>query len=389
LDFSLNEDQLMLRDNMRKFCKKVLTPEYVAWLDENTDFVPDDLWQKFLDLGFFGICIPEEYGGAGMSFTDFVLVGEEIATASWTTAMCVMGPVSFGSHIIMQMGTKEQKDFFLPKIVKGELKFSLAMTEPGGGTDIINALKSTAVKKGDKWVINGQKVFITAGHVSDYHLVVALTDDSKTNKRHKCISCFLVDAKNTPGITVRLIKKVGGHGCGTTEIFYDNVEIPESALLGELNNGFMTLLEVMNPERIVTALFSLGIAKAAYQAAHQYSLERYAFGKPIGQFMAVQHYLADMMIEIENATNLIYKSCWLMEQELPYNKEAVMAKIVACKASEIAAIKGSEIFGGYGFCMEYEMQRHFRDYRQMQFSPINDEMAKNMLAGWSGLPKSY
>lgn len=389
MDLGFTEEQNMLRKNIRDFCKKELTKEYVAWLDENTNFIPDDLWQKFNDIGFFGIFIPEEYGGSGGSFTDFIIAGEEIATASWTTAMCVMGPVTFGSHIIMKIGSKEQKDFFLPKIVNGELKFSFATTEPGGGTDLINALKTTAVKKGDKWVINGQKVFITAGHVADYHLVLALTDDPKTKKRHNCMSCFLVDAKNTPGITVNLIKKLGGHGCGTTEIFYDNVEVPESALLGELNNGFKTLLEVANPERIVTALFSLGIAKAAYQAAHEYALQRYAFGKPIGQFMVLQHYFADMLIEIENATNLIYKCCWMEENGHPYEKEVLMAKLVAGRASEIAAIKGMEILGGYGFCMEYELQRHFRDYKQMIFSPISEEMAKNMLARWSGLPKSY
>jgi len=388
MDFSFTEDQLAIRRTFDDFCKKELTPEYVKWLDENTTFIPDDLWKKFGDMGFYGIMTPEEYGGTGGSYTDYVIAVETIAKYSWTVAMCVSLPIIFGSHVIERMGTKEQKEFFMPKSCAGDLVFALALTEPGGGTDIINALRATAVKKGDKYIINGQKVFITGAHVADYHLVIALTGDTKVNKRHNCISCFMVDAK-TPGITVNPIAKVGGHGCGTNEIFYDNVEVPESCMVGELNTGFMNLVNVLNPERITTGVYSLGIAKAAYKAAHKYSLERCAFGKPIGQFMTIQNYLVDMQIEIENAENLLWKACWLYEKGLPYNREAAMFKLVACKASEIAAIKGSEIFGGYGFCMEYEMQRHFRDYRQMQFSPISDEMAKNMLAIWSGLPKAY
>ncbi|NMB01709.1 MAG: acyl-CoA/acyl-ACP dehydrogenase [Firmicutes bacterium] len=385
MEFLFTEEQLMLRDSVRKFCTNELTKEYVRWMDENVNFPPDDLWKKIVDLGLMGLAIPEEYGGAGLGIVDMVIASEEIATASSAVAIAI-GAASFGTKPILEMGTEEQKNFFLPKIAAGECKFCMALTEPAGGTDILGAIKSTAVKKGDKFILNGQKVFITGAHVADYIMAIAITDPAA--KRHKGLSIFIVDAKS-PGITIRPIKKLGIHACGTTEIFFDNVEVPKENLLGQLNNGWIQLLMVLNPERIVTAVLSLGIAKAALQDAIEYSLQRQAFGVPIAKFQILQHYMADMAVEIENARNIIYKSAFLCEKGMPYHMEASIAKIVAGRASEIAAIKGMEILGGYGYAMEYDMQRYFRDYKQMIFSPISEEMAKNMIAQWIGLPKSY
>lgn len=385
MDFLFTDEQQMLRDNIKRFCEKELTREYVRWMDENVDFPPDDLWKKMSDMGLMGLAIPEEYGGAGLGIVDMVIASEELSTASSAVAIA-LGAASFGTKPIIEMGTRAQKEFYLPKLAAGEIKFCMALTEPAGGTDILGAIKSTATKKGDKWVLNGQKVFITAAHVADYIMTIAITDPKA--KRHKGLSIFIVDAKS-PGIEIRPIKKLGIHACGTNEIFFDNVEIPEENLLGQLNNGWLQLLMVLNPERIVTSVLSLGIAKAALRDALEYSLQREAFGVPIGKFQILQHYMTDMAIEIENARNIIYKAAYLCEKGMPYHMEASIAKIVAGKASEIAVIKGMEILGGYGYCMEYDMQRYFRDYKQMIFSPISEEMAKNMIAQWIGLPKSY
>jgi acyl-CoA dehydrogenase len=387
MDFNFTEEQLLLRDTIRDFCKKELTKEYVRWLDENATFIPKELWDKIGALGYYGMRIPKEYGGAGMTMTDYVVACEELATASVAVAFCAGLSQEFGGAVISKLGNSKQKSFFLPKIAAGELIFCMALTEPAGGTDILGALKTTAIKQGDSFILNGQKVFITGAHVADYMLVIAITDP-KAAKRSRALSIFIIDAK-TPGITVVPIRKLGVHACGANEIFLDNVSVPEENVLGELNKGWYHLLEILNPERITTSVFSLGIAKAAYQDALDYSQQRYAFGKPIGQFQIIQHYLVDMAIAIENARNLIYKCCWLDEKGLPYHVEATMAKIVACYASEIAAIKGMEIFGGWGYAMEYDMQRYFRDYKQMAFAPISDEMAKNMLGEWMGLPRSF
>jgi acyl-CoA dehydrogenase len=387
MDFNFTEEQLLLGDTIRNFCKKELTKQYVRWLDENVTFIPQELWDKIAELGYFGLRIPKEYGGAGMTFTDYIVACEELATASTAAAFCAGLSQDFGGDIISQLGTSKQKKDLLPRIAAGKLKFCLALTEPAGGTDILGALKTTALKNGDCFILNGQKVFITGAHVADYMLVVAITD-LKAEKRSRALSIFIVDAK-MPGITVAPIRKLGIHACGANEIFLDNVSVPEENVLGELNKGWSHLTEILNPERIITSTFSLGIAKAAYQDAMDYSLQRYAFGKPIGQFQIIQHYLVDMAIAIENARNLIYKCCWLYEQGKPVHVESTMAKIVAGYASEIAAIKGLEIFGGWGYSMEYDMQRYFRDYKQMIFAPIADEMAKNMLGEWMGLPRSF
>jgi acyl-CoA dehydrogenase len=387
MDFSFTEEQLLLRNTIRDFCKKELTKEYVRWLDENTSFIPQELWDKVGELGYFSFRIPKEYGGAGMTFTDYIVACEELATASTAVAFCCGMSQDFGGDIIAKIGTSEQKKSLLPEIAAGKLKFCLALTEPAGGTDILGALKTTAEKQGDHFILNGQKVFITGAHVADYMLVIAITDP-KAAKRSRALTILIVDAK-TPGVNIVPIRKLGVHACGTNEIFLDNVSVPEENVLGELNKGWYHLLDIMNPERVVTSTFSLGIAKAAYQDALDYSQQRYAFGKPIGQFQIIQHYLVDMTIAIENARNLIYKCCWLHEQGQPYHVESSMAKIVAGYASEIAAIKGLEIFGGWGYTMEYDMQRYFRDYKQMIFAPIADEMAKNMIGEWMGLPRSF
>jgi alkylation response protein AidB-like acyl-CoA dehydrogenase len=314
------------------------------------------------------------------------IVTEELATASVAVAIG-MGIVFIGgTRPLSEFGSEEQKKRYLPDIVSGEKKWSFALTEPAGGTDILGAIGTTARRDGDEYVINGSKIFISAAHVADYILTVAITDPQA--KRKNGLSVFIVDAKSE-GVSVSLIPKLGIHACGTCEVHYEDVRVPAENLVGTENAGWYQLLTTLNPERIATSTLSLGIAKAAFEDALQYSKERTAFGKPIGQFQILQNYLSDIAIEIENARNLIYKCAWLCDSGQRYDVEATMAKIVACRASEKAALWGMEILGGYGYTMEYDMQRHFRDYKQMMFSPISDEMSKNYIAQSFGLPRSY
>jgi len=294
--------------------------------------------------------------------------------------------VGFGSKMISVLGTREQKARYLPKLAQGELKFALGLTEPGGGTDILGAIQTKAEDKGDHWLLNGRKMFISCAHVADYIITIAITNPEV--KRHKGLSIFLTPHPS-PGLETRLIPKLGCHACGTNEVYYDDVRIPKENLLGTLHNGWNELLITLNPERIATAMMSLGLAKAAFRDAIEYAKVRVAFGKPIASFQILQHYLADIAIEIEAARNLIYKCAWLADAGKPMHLEASMAKVIAGRASEKAAIWGMEILGGYGYTMEYDMQRYFRDYKQMVFSPISDEMAKNMIMQFMGLPKSW
>lgn len=384
LDFT--PEQEMIRDTYRRFCEKELTPEYVRWYDENCDYLPQDMYDKFATLGTQGLTIPEAYGGQGLGMTEFAIVLEEISRKSVAAAFCVGCGLAFGARPLLDMGSEALKNKHLPRIARGEEKWSLALTEPAGGTDILGAISTTAVRKGDRYVVNGAKQWITGAHVADYFTAVVITDPSAPRK--KGLSVLVIDAKS-PGVTVRPIQKLGIHGCGTNAVFFDNVEVPVENLLGTEHNGWYELLKTLNPERITTSVFSLGVAQAAFDYALAYSKDRKAFGRPIGGFQILQHYLADVAIEIELSRNLIYRCAWLADQGRPYHIEVAMAKVAACRASELAARHGMEILGGYGYAMEYDMQRHFRDYKQMMFSPISDEMARNQIAESFGLPRSF
>ncbi len=386
MDFNFSEEQEMLRKTIQKFCRQELTKEKVRWMDENCDFIPDEIWNGLVDLGIFGLPIPEQYGGLGRGHTDLMIVMEELATVSVSVALCAGTTLSFGVTPIVHLGTAEQKEQHLPRIAAGSEKWAMALTEPDGGTDILGAIRTRAEDKGDHWLINGRKIFITGAHEADYIMTVAITDPEA--KRSQGLSVFIVPRK-TPGLETGLIPKLGCHACGANFVYYDDVRIPKENLLGKLNEGWWGLLNVLNPERIGTAVLSLGIARAAFRDAFEYAKGRNAFGGPIARFQILQHYLADIAIEIENAQNLVYKCAWLADQGKPMHIEACMAKIVAARASEKAATWGMEILGGYGYTMEYDMQRYFRDYKQMAFAPISDEMAKNMIMQFMGYPKSW
>jgi alkylation response protein AidB-like acyl-CoA dehydrogenase len=378
MNFSFTDEQNMLRDTYRKFCQKEITPEYVRWLDENCNWLPKDMIRKLADLGTLAITVPEEYGGYGLGYTEYCIAMEELCRAGVAVAFGIGIAQAFGTTPLLSLGSEEQKRKHLPNICSGEESWSMALTEPAGGTDILGAIRTTAVKKGDKYIINGSKIFISGAHVADYLLIIAITD--KNAERKNGLSIIIADAK-TPGININLIKKISIKSAGATEIGFDNVEVPVENLLGEENKGWYGLLHTLNPERIGTSIFSLGIAQAAFDYALNYAKEREAFGRPIGSFQILQHYLADIAIEVENARNLIYKCAWLYDTGQRFDVEATMAKIVACRASELAVRHGMEILGGYGITMEYDMQRHFRDYKQM--------MSKNYIAQSYGLPKSY
>jgi len=400
----------VVRSSIKKFCDKELTREYVRWMDENVDFPPEELWRKFVDFGYFARGIPEEYGGSGPveNIYESLILQEEIAAASVAVMLAIGAAHGFGTGFISALGNEEQRREFLPKFARGEVKMCMALTEPGGGTDILGSLRTTAEEDGNYYVLNGQKVFITAAHVADYIITFAITD-KKPARRSEAWSIFLVPA-DSPGLMVRKIPKLGIHACACNEIFYEDVRVHKDFMIGRKNHGYRFLLGggggvsdggageqaarraaagMLNAERVATSLLSLGIAKAAYADAFKYALERQAFGKPIGQFQIIQNYLVEMAIEIENARNLIYSTAALSLLGKPSMVQAQMSKVVAARASETCAIKGMEILGGYGFTMEYDMQRHFRDYKQMVFAPITDEMAVNVIARMLGLPKSY
>jgi alkylation response protein AidB-like acyl-CoA dehydrogenase len=339
------------------------------------------------DLGFIGIAVPEEYGGVGYGEIECCIIMEELAKACCAVAIALPITVLAGARVINVLGTEEQKQEYLPRISSGDLKWALGVTEPAGGTDILGALSTSAVPEGDEYVINGQKIFISGAHVADYIITLVITDPG-AEKKARGLSVLIVDTKS-PGLTINMIPKLGNHACGTCEIVYEDVRVPKKNLLGTLNRGWYDLLSILNPERYIVAAMSIGVSMAVLEDAIAYSQERTAFGKPLGEFMAVQHMIAEMAVDIELARNLLYKCAWLCEQGKPYHIEAMMLKYFASDRAPIHALNGMEILGGYGYCMEYDMQRYLRDSKQMPFSPINNESCKNMIAESFGLPKSY
>jgi alkylation response protein AidB-like acyl-CoA dehydrogenase len=386
MDFSFTKEQEMIKKEMARFCKKELSKEYVQWMDETVDFPPQELWDKFSDIGFFRSNIPEEYGGDGLCLLDQVLAFEQICKASMSVALALFATFGFGKPFISELGTTEMKREYLPLIGDGKLKLCVALTEPAGGTDILGSLSSFAREKSDRWVINGEKVFITAAHASDYMVTICKTEEDQ--KPSKSLSIFLVPS-NSKGITISKIPKISCHHCDSVGINFKDVEIPKENILGARGNGWYEMVRILNPERIFVALMGVGVMAAAYEDAFAYAKQRHAFGGPIARFQILQKYLADIYVNLENARNLTYKAAWLCDNKKPYHMEAAMAKLVAAEGAMNAGIYGAEILGGYGICKEYPMQRYLRDALQMQFSPISNEMCRNMIMQFQGFPKSW
>jgi butyryl-CoA dehydrogenase len=303
-----------------------------------------------------------------------------------SVALAVGTTFGFGARFIAEMGSKEQKEKYLPPLADGKLKTCMALTEPAGGTDILGALSTFAEEKEDRWVINGEKVFITSAHAADFMITVCKTETDA--KPAKSLSVFLVPS-DSKGISITRIPKISCHHCDSVGITFTNVEIPHNNLLGTRGNGWYEMLTVLNPERIGCAMMGVGLIAACYEDAFAYAMQRQAFGGPIGRFQILQHYLADMYINLENSRNLTYKAAWLCDNGKPYHLESTMAKLVASEGALHAGRFGAEIMGGYGICSEYPMQRYLRDAYQIQFSPISNEMSKNMLMQFQGMPKSW
>ena len=386
MDFTLTEDQLLIQQTFQQFCAKELNYAYVHWMDEHVDFPPDDLWQKLTDIGALSGPVPVEYGGQGLGLVDYMVAYEQLCKASMSVALAVGVTSGFGVRFLNELGTSEQKKAFLPLIAQGKFRTCMALTEPGGGTDILGALSTFAEDKGDRWLINGQKVFITGAHVADCLFTICKTE--REAKRSMSWTTIMVP-RETPGVTIRRIGKISCHHCESVEVFYDNVEVPKANTIGTRGNAFHEIMTVLNPERIGVAMMGVGIIAAIYEQCFKYVQERNAFGGPISRFQILQNYMADMYINLENARNLTYKAAWLCDHGKPYHLEATMAKLVAAEGARHAGTFGAEIFGGYGICNDYPVSMFLRDAYQIQFSPISNEMSRNMLMQFQGLPKSW
>jgi acyl-CoA dehydrogenase len=387
MEFELNEERRMLVETLRKFISQECSSEYARKIDEEETF-PHELYGKMAELGFMSLPFPTEYGGLDGNVIDEVLIIEELSKASAAIGLTYFLSTCFGGKSIEFFGTEEQKHTYLPKLFSGEMMFSLALTEAGGGTDILGSLKTTAVKKGNHYVVNGQKTFITGAHVSDYLITVVRTG-KESQKKSGGLSVLMIDTK-TPGVDIRRLSKLGIRATGTNEIFFTDVEVPAENLVGmEENKGWYQIVDTLNNERVSLAALSIGIGQAAFDYALNYAKEREAFSRPIGQFQSIQNYLAETATELEMVRLLTYKAAWLQSQNKRCGKETAMAKLAASEVGFRATLRGMRIMAGYGYMMEYDMQRFFRDAELFLVTPITNEMTKNFIAMELGLPRSY
>jgi acyl-CoA dehydrogenase len=385
-NFALTGDQQDFREFLHDFVDKKLPKDYCREAEARHDF-PEDIWQALADADLFGVGLDEEWGGQGGGIMEQVIVAEELSR-NMAGLVWMWGVTAFaGIKAIGHYGTPEQKARFLPDVAKGKVRFSISLTEPDGGTDVLGAMRTNAKKTEGGWILNGAKIWSTMAHVADMLLVVARTDPSP-DKPSRGITVFLVDAK-AKGVTATPIDKLGMRSLGSCEVAYEDVFVPDENVLGEVGAGWRLLSETLNAERIMVAAQCCGATQGILDDMVKYALERHAFGKPIGQFQAVQHMISNAFIGLETSKLLTYKAAWLQANDRPNGMEATLAKVVASEQVFKAADDGIQILGGYGYSMEYDMQRYWRDMRLYRIAPINNEMGRNFIAEQLGLPRSF
>lgn len=368
MDFHFNEEQHMMRRMVRDFAEKEIAP-FIPVMEETEQF-PRHIVKKMGEMGLMGIPVPEEWGGVGADFVSYILAINEISKVSATLGVILSVHTSVGTNPILYFGTEEQKQAYVAKLATGEFLGAFALTEPHAGSDA-SSIRTTAVRKDDAYVLNGNKVFITNGGEANTYIAFAVTDQGKGAKG---ISAFIVE-KDTPGLVVgKKEKKMGLHGSNTTELIFDNAIVPTANLLGQEGEGFAIAMANLDKGRIGIAAQALGIAEAALQYATEYARERKQFGQPIGKIQAVGFKLADMATKVEAARLLVYRAAWLCSQGLPCTKEASMAKLFASDAAMKLATEAVQIFGGYGYTREYPVERLFRDAKITQIYEGTNEI---------------
>ena len=355
----LTDEHKMLRDAARDFAQKEIAP-IAAEFDESGDF-PHSSIKKMGELGFMGIEIPEQYGGAGMDSLAYVLALEEICKVDASHGVIMSVNNSLYCHGILKFGTEEQKKKFLTPIASGKAIGAYSLTEPQSGSDA-GTMSSRAIRDGDFYILNGRKSWVTSGPVADYFVVFMMTDP---DKKQKGVSAFLVPG-NTPGLTRgKKEPKLGIRASATSELIFENCRVPAENLLGKEGEGFKIAMTVLDAGRIGIATQALGIAEAAYEAARQYAGQREAFGQPIGQFQGTGFKLADMKTRIEASRLLIYNAALAKEKSKQsggrYSLEASMAKLFASETAMYVTHQAVQIHGGMGYSKELPIERYFRD----------------------------
>lgn len=374
--YLLTEDQLSIKEMAKTFADEQVAP-VTTELDQKHLF-PEDLVKQCGEMGFLGICIPEEYGGAGLDSLSHCLVMEEIGRHSSSLASIIDAHTSLGCMPMLFAGTEEQKQKYLIPAATGETLVSFALTEPQAGSDS-GATKTTAVLDGDEWVINGSKAFITNIGYSKTFVVACKTDPEAKGSRG--ISIFIVE-EGTPGFEIgKSEMKMSNRSSYSGPLFFTDCRIPKENLLGELNRGFPVIMQGIDEGRLAISAVALGMAQGVLERATKYAKERVAFGKPISKYQGISFKLADMATKIELTRNMLYNVCRMRDNGLPYSQEAAMIKLYSSEMCVEVCEEGVQILGGYGLCEEYEIERFYRDAKLLTIGEGTSEICRMIISG--------
>ncbi|HSN25501.1 MAG TPA: acyl-CoA dehydrogenase [Kofleriaceae bacterium] len=376
MDFQPTEDQLAVQNTAREFAQAEVLPK-AAEIDREHRH-PAELVKRMAELGFLGIAVPEQWGGAGMDHVSYALAMEEISRACASTGVIMSVNNSLVCDPINRFGTDAQKEKWLKPLAQGQLLGCFALSEPEAGSDAA-AQKTTAEKSGDGWVINGTKNWITNGPVADVCVLFTMNDKAAG---HKGITAFILPMKTKGVRTGTPDDKLGIRGSKSSQIFLDDVKLPADALLGEVGGGFKVAMSTLDGGRIGIAAQALGIARAALEDALAYAQQRRTMGKPIVQHQAISFKLADMATEIDAARLLTLRAAWLKDHKKPYGKEAAMAKLYASDVANRAAREAIQIFGGNGYVTEFPVERHFRDAKITEIYEGTSEIQRLVISGY-------
>ena len=379
MNFHFSAEEQDILSMLHDFCEKEVGP-IAAEIDENERF-PEETWKKLTEMGMAGIAYPEEYGGAGLSYVTYIGACEELAKHCATTSVMLSAHASLCCWPISEYGTEEQKQKYLVPLASGEKLGAFGLTEPGAGTDAAMQ-KTVAEDKGDHWLLNGSKIFITNAGYADVFVVMAMTDKSQGTKG---ISAFIVE-KDTPGFKIGAHeKKMGIRGSSTTELIFEDCKIPKENLLGGIGKGFKVAMTTLDGGRIGIGAQALGIAQAAIDACVKYTKERVQFGKRISQFQNTQFQLADMQTDVDAARLLIYRAAQAKQDGEAYGHYAAMGKLKASEVASDVSRRCLQLVGGYGYTREYPFERYMRDAKITEIYEGTSEVQRMVISGWMGV----
>jgi len=373
MDFSLSPDQREIQQLAREVAEAEIVPHASTWDREHR--FPTELYGKLAELGLLGVCVPEEYGGAGADFLSYILVLEELSRADAGAGVTVAVHTSAATLPILAFGTEEQKERFVPPLARGEVLGAFALTEPDSGSDA-GALRTAAVPEGDGWRISGSKQWITNGSYAGTFVLFARTDPATAGARG--VSAFILDRDHVE--VVREEEKLGLNSSSTADIRLDGAYVGRDRLLHREKKGFTVAMTTLDGGRIGIAAQAVGIAQAAYDTARAYALERRQFGKRIADFQAIQFKLADMATEIDAARLLTYRAAWLKQQGLPHTAEGAKAKLFASETARRQTGEAIQILGGYGYTKELPAERYYRDAKVTELYEGTSEVQRMVIA---------